>query len=141
MENLDNFWSGNRATGVLWSAGGQVLHSYISLPMSCRSIVFMGCIAPNAGLRAPAQARVRIRPRTLPTVWRRVEDHRRHRGACGDSQDPHASGLAGARATARTGADCARAKRVNGVEQGCLQPMRESKNAAESKDFTEHPHD
>ena len=34
----------------------------------------------------------------LSAVWRRVEDHRRHRGACGDSQDPHASGLARARA-------------------------------------------
>ena len=33
----------------------------------------------------------------LSAVWRRVEDHRRHRGACGDSQDPHASGLARAR--------------------------------------------
>ena len=36
----------------------------------------------------------------LPVVWWRVEDHRHHRRVCGDSQDPHASGLACARAKA-----------------------------------------
>ena len=35
--------------------------------------------AGTHGLGAPAQARVRNRPRTLPAVWRRLEDHRRHR--------------------------------------------------------------
>ena len=47
------------------------------------------------------------RPRTLPAVRRRVEDHRRHRGAGGDCQDPHASGLAGARVATCTRAAAA----------------------------------
>jgi len=40
---------------------------------------------------------------TLPAVWRRVEDHRRHRRARADCQDTHAPGLACARAAALTG--------------------------------------
>ena len=56
------------------------------------------------GLSGVAQARVRYRPRTLPAVWRRLQDHRRHRRACGDYQDPHAPGLACARAAALPGA-------------------------------------
>ena len=40
-------------------------------------------------------------------VRRRVEDHRRHRGAGGDCQDPHASGLAGARVATCTRAAAA----------------------------------
>jgi Putative transposase len=35
-----------------------------------------------------------------PKLWRRPEDHRRHRRSGGDRQDPHASGLARARAAA-----------------------------------------
>ena len=50
------------------------------------------------------RARFRPRPRTLPAGWRRVQDHRRNRGACGDCQDPHAPGLTCTRATALTGA-------------------------------------
>ena len=64
--------------------------------------------APEAparmGLSAVAQARVRYRPRTLPAVWRRLQDYRRHRRARRDCQDPHAPGLAGARAAALPGA-------------------------------------
>ncbi len=37
-------------------------------------------------------------------MWRRLEDHRCHRGARRDGQDTHASGLACACAAARTGA-------------------------------------
>ena len=51
-----------------------------------------------------AQARFRYRPQTLPAMWRRLEDHRRERRARRDCQDPHALGLACARATALTGA-------------------------------------
>ena len=96
-------------------------------------IRFHGVLAPNAGLRAAivsgpphkpgddaayrapeaparmglsavAQARVRYRPRTLLAVWRRLQDHRRHRRARRDGQDPHAPGPARARAAALTGA-------------------------------------
>jgi len=97
------------------SAGGQVLHSYISLPMSYRSTVFM-----------------------LPAVWRRVEGHRHHRRACGDSQDPHASGLACARAAALTGA--ARASR-DAVTLRRTQPSRVDAEPEESREwgiFTKH---
>ena len=55
---------------------------------------FHGVLAPNAGLRAVAQTRVRYRPRTLPAVWRRAQEHRRDRGTGGDCQDTHASGVA-----------------------------------------------
>ena len=105
-------------------------------------IRFHGVLAPHAGLRATivpdpphksgedaatharlsagahelgavAQARVRYRPRTLPAVWRRVQDHRRHRRARSDRQDPHASGLTCARAAMLTGA-------AAGAFPGCL---------------------
>jgi len=36
--------------------------------------------------------------------WRRAQEHRRHRGTGGDSQDPHASGFACTRAAALAGA-------------------------------------
>ncbi len=55
------------------------------------------------GLGAPGQVRVRSRPRTLPAVRGRYEDHRRHRGACGDCEDIHALGNAGESAAALTG--------------------------------------
>ena len=55
-------------------------------------------------LSAVAQARLRHRPRAVPGWWRRAKDYRRHRRARRDGQDPHASGLARARAAALTGA-------------------------------------
>ena len=51
-------------------------------------------------LSAVAQARLRHRHRALPGLWRRAKDDRRHRRARRDGQDPHASGLARARAAA-----------------------------------------
>ena len=57
--------------------------------------------APPAGaheLGQAAQARVRSRPGALPELRRRAEDHRRHPGAAGDREDPHAPGSAGPRA-------------------------------------------
>ena len=50
------------------------------------------------------EARIQYRPRTLPELRRRPEDHRRHRRSAGDRQDPHASQLARARAAALAGA-------------------------------------
>jgi hypothetical protein len=55
-------------------------------------------------LGAPAQARLRHRYRSLPALWRRLEDHRRHRRSRGERRDPHASGIACARSTTLTGA-------------------------------------
>jgi len=43
-------------------------------------------------------------PRKLPAAWRRVQDHRCHRIACRDCQDPYAPGLAGQSPAARAGA-------------------------------------
>ena len=94
---------------------------------------FHGVLAPNAGLRAavvpgpaqdtsvpsdehahgapglgaPAQARLRPGPGTLPAVWRCVQDHRRHRGAGGDREDPHPPGPARQGPAARAGAAAA----------------------------------
>jgi len=48
-------------------------------------------------LRAAAQARIRDRHRTVPALWRALEDYRRHRRSSGDCPDPHAPGLARAR--------------------------------------------
>ena len=83
------------------------MHSYISLPMFYRSTVFM-----------------------LRAVWWRVEDHRHHRRACGDGQDPHASGLACARAKALTGAARARVMQSHKVECSPLGSMQSPKNHA-----------
>lgn len=60
----------------------------------------------GAGLElgAVAQASFRNCYRALPAVWRRPEDHRRHRGARRDCKDTHPSGFACARAAALTGA-------------------------------------
>jgi len=55
-------------------------------------------------LGAASPARLRPRYRTLPALWRGLEDHRRHRRSGGDRQDPHASGLACARCAALPGA-------------------------------------
>ena len=49
-------------------------------------------------------ARLRHRYRALLELWRRPEDHRRHRRSGGDRQDPHASGLACPGAAALPGA-------------------------------------
>ena len=68
---------------------------------------FHGVLAPNAGLGAPAQARIRPGPGTLPAVWRCVQDHRRHRGAGGDREDPHPPGPARQGPAARAGAAAA----------------------------------
>ena len=54
--------------------------------------------------RVLAQTGIRYRHRTLPALWRALEDHRRYRRSPGDRQDPHAPGLARARSAARTGA-------------------------------------
>jgi hypothetical protein len=45
--------------------------------------------------------------RALSAVWRRLEDHCRHQGACGDCHNTHAPGLACARAAALTGSAAA----------------------------------
>jgi len=116
------------------------------------------------GLGAPAQARLRYRPRTLPAVWRRVQDHRCHRGACADCQDTHAPGLACESPTTltaaaarlvpggliiktraapaqrgwRTGAAHARLGRSAGVEIGRLGSPRRPTNPRERGIFTRH---
>ena len=43
-------------------------------------------------------------PRTLPAVWGQLQDHRRHRGAGGDREDPHPPGPARQGPAARAGA-------------------------------------
>src|SRR5689334_606601 len=48
-------------------------------------------------LSLPAQARIRDRYRTLPKLWRALEDHRRDPRSRGDHQDPYPSALARAR--------------------------------------------
>lgn len=64
--------------------------------------------APDAPARMSwahlTQTRLRHRYRTLPALWRRLEDYRRHRRSRCDRQDPRASGLASARAAALPGA-------------------------------------
>ena len=42
-------------------------------------------------------------PATCSYEWRRAQEHRRHRGTGGDSQDPHASGFASTLAGAAAG--------------------------------------
>ena len=56
------------------------------------------------GLGAPTQARLRDRPGTLPAVWRQLQDHRHHRGAGGDGEDPQPPGPARQGPAARAGA-------------------------------------
>ena len=51
-------------------------------------------------LGAAAQTGLRDRPRTLPELRRRVEDHRCDPGGAGDRTHPHAPGSAGPRAAA-----------------------------------------
>jgi hypothetical protein len=66
----------------------------VSLPLTPYKLTHVPAEATTPPrLGAPAQARVRPGPRTLPAVRGRHEDHRRHRGAGGDRKDPHAPGL------------------------------------------------
>ena len=60
----------------------------------------------NNAIRKPDTDKpvAQYRHRTLPELWRRLEDHRRHRRSAGDCQNPYSSGPAYPRPAARAGA-------------------------------------
>ena len=91
-----------QAAGDGGAAGARGGHRHVG---PCRNRVRLHAQPAGAHqLGSVAQARFQNRPRTLPELWRRAEDHRGHPRIGGDRADPHAPGTASPGATAGTGA-------------------------------------
>jgi hypothetical protein len=88
-------------------ARGWRRHLGFSLGRACLRVAPSG--APELG--AAAQARLRHRPRTMPELWRRAEDHRRPHRCAGERAHPDPSGPFRARPTTLAGTGAGPASR------------------------------